>query len=632
MRASTRILSAWAAAMLVCGAGCGALDAGAEGQNDGGAMADGGHIQADAGATCELSVYPVEPEVGMTVAASVSPMGGAGPYTYDWSVLFAGTEPVATTTRNADGSAIDFAIAKAGSYDIAVVQTTGSGRECRAMKSLLVKNPTGKAEEVLLRFIPPAASGIPVQQRKLSITGGTPQGNLNFALERGITLDLPVDDGQGNQAPVFVRLVANAKGFETEAYLAAGAHVALTVLDDSYDVLVIPDETGTKRFAPTLGINQALSTLTAPTAQVTLDPGVVVSGSVSAAGGSAVAGARVILARGRLPSTIGVVDGAGVFSVRVQTGSGFGLSVAPPESSGLPDLELADGVSVTAAISDLAVEYAAAVVPVNDLAAEVRSHTGARLGEGARVTLRGQIENAGTVTVGGTVLPAPGVVRRVSTTDANGAVSFAALPAGEYDLVVEPLGHGLADDATTRALVSLPVTPSQPVPVTLFKKVTLSGTLQRPAGLGTSNIEGTTVKAILRVGGSAPPSLGIAPFTVADPTTGTFGVRVDPFDSTAHVEYALVADPPAASGMARAMRVETVAGLNDVDLSPLALPRGLLLAGTVKPEAGAPLAGVYVEAYRYRAAGLEDPVARAEAVTDAEGQFRLMFCDPDDME
>jgi hypothetical protein len=98
------------------------------------------------------------------------------------------------------------------------------------------------------------------------------------------------------------------------------------------------------------------------------------------------------------------------------------------------------------------------------------------------------------------------------------------------------------------------------------------------------------------------------------------------------VQYALVADPPSGSGMARAMRVVDVGGLVDVDLTPLPLPRGLLLAGTVKPEAGAPLAGVYVEAYRYRAAGHEDPAARAETVTDAEGRFSLMFCDPDDVE
>jgi hypothetical protein len=92
-----------------------------------------------------------------------------------------------------------------------------------------------------------------------------------------------------------------------------------------------------------------------------------------------------------------------------------------------------------------------------------------------------------------------------------------------------------------------------------------------------------------------------------------------------------VADPPAKSGMARAMSVITVNSLGDAELTPLALPRGLLLAGRVLPAFGAPLAGVYIEAFRYRAAGQEDPAARAEAYTDAEGRFSLLFCDPDDM-
>jgi hypothetical protein len=356
---------------------------------------------------------------------------------------------------------------------------------------------------------------------------------------------------------------------------------------------------------------------------------------VLAGGGGAVEGARVMLTRGRLPSTMGVADAAGLFSVRVQSGTGFGVSVSPPEGTGLPDLELPDGpegVDVAAAIGGLTVAYEVSLPPVNDLAAVIRSHTGSQAVAGARVTLRGQIQTAGKVYVGTSILTAPGVVRRVGTTDASGTVSFAKLPVGAYDLVVEPLGHGHADDATTRTVVTVADTPAPPpVAVTLFKKVMLSGTLQRPAGLGARPIEGSRVKAVLQVSGTAAPSLGAAPGAAAD-VTGAFDVRVDPADAAAPVQYALLADPPAGSGMARAMRVIEVKELVDVDLTPLALPRGLLLAGVVKPDYGAPVAGVYVEAYRYRAAGQEDPAARAEAVTDAEGRFTLVFSDPDDLE
>ena len=625
MRTSTRILAMSLIAALVIGAGCGALDMSGQAEHDGGAQGDGSHTGEDC--TCELSTYPDNPAPGTILSAMVNSIKGVSPFTFTWTATFAGSDPVPVTPRSSDLTQVDIPIDKAGSYLIEVEQRTALGYTCHAQKSLLVKNPTGKTDQVLLRFIPPASSGIPVQQQKLSITGGTPQGDLNLTLEEGISLDLDVSDGLGNTAPVFVRFVANAKGFETEAYLQAGAPAQLTVLDDSYDVLVIPDETGTKRFAPTLGVNQALSTLTPPGSRLTLDPGVVVTGSVTALGGIAVEGARVMLTRGRLPSTIGVADQTGAFSVRVQSGTDFGVSVSPPEASGLPDLELGNGVAIEATGGDVTVAYDASILPVHDLAAEIRTHDSALVVTGARVTLRGEIGTAGTVTVGTTTLPAAGVVRRVATTDGSGTVSFPGLPAGDYAVVIEPLGHGLTDDATTRAVVTLP---TSKVTVPLFKKVTLSGTLEPPADLVT-DMSTSRVKAILQVTGTAAPALGAAPTTAAD-QYGAFGMPVDPADAAAPVQYALVADPPPAKGLARGMRVVDVGGLVDINLTPLALPRGLILAGRVLPAYGAPLAGVYIEAHRYRAPGDEDPAARAEAYTDAEGQFSLVFCDPDDME
>ena len=626
MRTKTWILAVSLVAALMIGPGCGAFGAEDAGMSDGGTMSDGGHGGEDC--TCELTTYPDQPAPGTILSAQVNSIKGVSPFTFTWTATFAGSDPLPVTPRTADLTQVDIPIDKAGSYLIEVEQRTGLGYTCHAQKSLLVKNPTGKTEQVLLKFIPPASSGIPVQQQKFSITGGTPQGDLNLTLEQGISLDLDVNDGLGSTAPVFVRFVANAKGFETEAYLQAGVPVQITVLDDSYDVLVIPDESGTKRFAPTMGVNQALSTLTPPGSRLTLDPGVVVTGSVTAGGGTAVEGARVMLTRGRLPSTIGLADQTGAFSVRVQSGTGFGVSVSPPETSGLPDLELADGVAVEAAGGELTVAYDASLQPTNTLVAEIQSHTAAQVVAGARVTLRQQIDVAGTVTVGTTTLPAAGVVRRVATTDSSGTVTFPALPEGAYDLVIEPLGHGLADDATTRATVSVP---TGQVSVPLFKKVTLSGTLQRPADLVT-DLTGSRVKAILQATGAADSALGAAPTTTAKDASGSFGVPVDSVATGSTVQYALVADPPTGSKLARGMRVESVSGLVDVDLTPLALPRGLVLAGKVLPAYGAPLAGIYIEAHRYRDADHQDPAARAETYTDADGQFSLTFCDPDDME
>ena len=276
----------------------------------------------------------------------------------------------------------------------------------------------------------------------------------------------------------------------------------------------------------------------------------------------------------------------------------------------------------------MTVEYQAAALPVGEVAAKVYSSSGATVIPGARVTLLGRIADAGIVQVGSLSLKAAGVVRRVALTGEDGVVRFPAVPMGTYDLVVEPLARGGSSDATTRTVVNVP---TGLVTMQLLAKVALQGTLQRPPEFTNRPIAGSKVRATFRPGPSTLPVLGSAPITSAD-AQGAFDVRVDPLDPGLSVEYVLVADPPSASGLGRAMRVVTLSGLGSVQLPPLSLPRGLLLRGVVRPESGVPLAGVYIEAHRYRMPGHEDPAPRAEAISDEEGRFTLILGDPDDLE
>ncbi|HEY3352361.1 MAG TPA: carboxypeptidase-like regulatory domain-containing protein [Polyangia bacterium] len=581
----------------------------------------------DAGVQCtaSLTVSTRSPAPGDTIAAEVHPGPSGGPFTYDWSVTDATGAAVVVTPRTADESQVDVPIARAGSYHISVRVTGGYFQTCTAEDSLLARNPTGQPEQVVLRFVPPPASGLQIQQQVIAITGGTPQGDLNVTLDEGIPLDLALADAAGTAtADAFVRLIAHDRGFEAQAYVRAGEPLHVVLLDDAYDVLVIPDEPGAPRFAPSLAEDRALASL-AGAARLVLDPGVAVQGAVVAQDGAPLAGARVVLTSGRLPSTLGTAAGDGAFTVRVQPGA-FGLSVAAPAASGLPDLELDTGITVTAATPDLAIAYDPALAPGGDLDVTVRSYDGSAPVAGARVTLRAQVAQAGTLTSGGLSQPLPGVVRRSAVTDGAGRIVVPALPAGSYDLVVEPLGHGLSEDAVTRVAVTLP---AAPLPVQLYRKVRLSGTLARAAGVAGS-VGGTRVTAILR-GGHGAAALGAAPQASAD-DGGAFHVRIDPANPAAPLDYLLVADPPPASGLARAMQIVQVGSLGDIDVTTLHLPRGLLLAGTVRPRNGTALAGVYVEASRLRTPAQADPAARAEAVTDASGRFQILFCDPDDME
>jgi hypothetical protein len=335
--------------------------------------------------------------------------------------------------------------------------------------------------------------------------------------------------------------------------------------------------------------------------------------------GAPLAGARVVLAHERLPSTIGVADLDGTFAVRAQPGD-FGVSVAAPPASGMPDLELPAGLNVTAD-AEVLVAYAPEAAAAGDLDALVTGAAGAV--PGARVTVRALLPVAGTVTAGGATLLAPGVVRRLVAADGTGRVRLPALPAGTYDLTIEPLTHGDPNDAVTRLTVAVPGAPAL---LPLHPKVTLSGTLGGPPGVAPFDLTGTRVTALLH--GAA--GLAAAPAAAAD-GSGAFRVRIDPADPASPATYVVVADPPATSGLARGLALVSVASLGDVALTTVALPRALILAGTVRPEFGTPLAGVYVEATRYREPGREDPGVRAEAISDGLGRFTLRFCDPDDM-
>jgi hypothetical protein len=581
----------------------------------------------DSGVSCgvQITLSTSNPAPGDTIAAAAEPTAGGGPYAYAWSVTNAAGAGVPATARTADGAQVDIPIATAGSYHIAVTLTTGAAVTCSASESVLARNPAGKLDQVLLRFVPPAQSGLQIQQKVIPITGGTPQSDLNLTLDEGVPIGFDVTDATGTAtADAFVRLIANDRGFEAQAFVRAGDPLTFVLLDDAYDVLVIPDEPAAPRFAPTLAQNQSLALLAA-TGRLLLDPGVEVRGEVTGADGAPLEGARIALQRGRLPSTLGEAAADGSFVVRVQPGD-FGLSVAAPAASGMPDLELDGGITVGAVGSDLAVAYDPGLAPGGDLDLTVRANDDSVAVAGARVTLRALLPEAGTVTVGGLTQPVPGVVRRTATTDAAGRVVVPALPAGAYEVTVEPLGHGLVDDAATRVAVALPDAPRV---MQLFRKVHLTGTLARPADLAQRDITNTRVTAILSAGAGAA-ALGAAPQAAAR-ADGSFQVTIDPADPASPLDYLLVADPPAASGLARALQLVRIDRLTDVDVSALRLPRGLLLAGTVLPAHGTPLAGVYVEATRLRVPSEADPAPRAEAVTGADGRFAIVFCDPDDM-
>src|SRR5205823_2123813 len=101
-----------------------------------------------------------------------------------------------------------------------------------------------------------------------------------------------------------------------------------------YEVLVIPD----RPVAP-----QVFTGLPAELGQYAykLDDGVPISGRITGAKGP-VANARLLLRAGSLPSTVGIADATGAFTLRARSGD-FAAVVVPPSGAGLPEAHIALG-------------------------------------------------------------------------------------------------------------------------------------------------------------------------------------------------------------------------------------------------------------------------------------------------
>jgi hypothetical protein len=390
------------------------------------------------------------------------------------------------------------------------------------------------------------------------------------------------------------------------------------IQQQGYNLLLIP----AGNFAPTLfsGLPADLAGL----ANTTLfDAGINVSGQALRADGTPVTDARLVLREGTRPSTVGISNSGGAFSLLTREGD-LSVEIAAPPDSGLPDGHVDAGAGFTLArnAADPTLNMRWAALPAGALKLTIRSADGATVVARAavHVELATPIAAAGQLTVhagdgsaaaADLILPVSGSVHADAVGDDKGNVTFPALAAGSYRVTVVPPATAGATAAITAATVDV-VTAGVTRDVRIAQTVTLTGTLQPAA-----TTKGVRITAIDTGGDIVTSTVSTL---VGD--GGRYQLVVNPGRS-----YKLWAVPGANQLFARAVLGTVQAPMTDQALPTFTLAAGMATASFVR--AGGPVADALVQVFCPRSSPtcLDVTLPIAEAVTDGNGKFTVMLPD-----
>lgn len=571
-----------AAALLLalCVAGCGA---GGELPHPDASLVD---AVADApGCTVAVHFAPAMPVAGATVVAQADVLGGSGVLTYQWSVERSGA-PVTFSPVDASGRDISFVAATAGVYQVRVLVPSCSVTQ----QELNVSEPGANQRPVRLRFVPPPSLGVPPQERSVMVPGGSDFALGSVVLDPGTSFPVAVRTTGGAPLAAYLRFTARSTPDATVEAWSGGAGTAQVRLAGGHqDVLVVPDAA----LAPLV-----VTDWDPASGSLTVDSGQAWSGTVLDAGGAALAGARVSLESGGVPSTVGTTDAAGRFTLRWRDAAGVErLVVAPPAGRGLPRLELA--VAIT---GDATIRYAAGAP--RSLAGALVTVGGVAAAD-VDVALALTRPAAATIELPTSTVSAVGVQQLVLRTDGTGRLPAATAIAAAGNLYVASGGRG-AVDLTVPLGASLDV--AAPVAVT--------GRVVDSAGAA---VAGARLRAALadELAWSGAPVV-----TAQTDASGGWAMTLAPGQP-----YTLAVTDPSAR-RAGARELVTMPGAGAVPA--IALGPALRLTGELRATGiASPLRAVGVAALcQLGCAGLERERPLGEAVTDAAGRFVVAVPDP----
>lgn len=529
---------------------------------------------------------------------------------WSWNIKSPSVTPLEAKPIDDAGSLIQFPVATAGGYQV-VAQVTNDP-SC-GQRSIVI---TGVAAKPAFN-LRVTATGFPVQEKRLVPSEST---SASVSLDPGATYQIePRQTGQITVMPAYLRITSPATTFDVEGYTSHGAVHANLISNSLYDLLVVPNDS---TFAPNLFRSVTPDVWNQP---ITFDQGIRVTGLVLGPGGVPLANARTILKLEGRPSTVGLSDVNGAFTLWTRPGN-MSAIVVPPDGAGLPQANVTASAdaSVSLGSSDtslsLRMEYQPPVT--GRLTLTVRDVDGNAAVAGARVRVSSSqdLPNVGVLTSKSSDGPsitmmARGSINDEAVSDANGTATFGNLPASSYEVVVVP-PSGTLGAITSVSLTTLPA--SGATTVKLARKVSLSGRLAAPGR--SSSVAGTSITALDKTGTVA----GAVVSATAD-ATGAFSLQVDP-----NRIYQLLIQPPAGPALGRLVVGNVaVAGTDTVLMNDLTLPPGVIFAGTVSG-GNAKIDGAFLQVFCVPSATWcpDASVSLAEGVTNPDGTFSLVIPNP----
>jgi hypothetical protein len=544
-------------------------------------------------------------------------LGGTNPTTmpaWVWTIEHLQSQtPVTASVVENDAATVQFPLLRPGNYRV----TATASAAC--LGTVTVSATLTPVAQFWVRVTPPRNSKLPPLENVLVQVAAMQPRTHNLPFNIGVPVPIDPQNTSGTDViRSYVRITSPRSTVRLEGHTDLGVYTPQLDTGRPYEVLVIPDGmvapqlfTGTPEQLVQNGFK--------------LDPGIAISGRMTS-GGTPVQGARILLRTGALPSTPGLAAATGRFQLRARAGD-YAATIIPPADSGLPEARIVPGGGLIiyppappSATMDF--EWSATETSMLDLTVHRADGTPVSGPVHVRIDSEpGQLPRVGTLILDGQFhIPASGVVHLEDTSDARGALSFAALPRVKYIATLTPL-----DGTAAIATVPLDLTgAADRVSRTarLARKVSLRGRLL-PASL----TAGATISAIDPAG---DPILR-APSSPID-ASGNYALAIDPGRT-----YSLVVEANPTRSLPRTFVRTIVAPVQDAVRDDLVIPPGLPIEGVVTDARGAPIAGALIEAYcvggppacvDVNAPDTSTVRPTAEAVSDDRGSYRLLVPDP----
>lgn len=574
------------------GAGCGADFAGGDDSVD----VDSG-ASSDASDYCDIGVdfSPDEPTAGDTVYAVASVPDAGGQFLeYTWTVLHEGSDVPFVLTQP-DGSAIRFDTTDPGPH---YVQLSVTGSECFSFDAPLnVRAPGATDTTWRVRFVAPPGAPAAPQERSVVVPSGADFDMGEVSLDPGAVIAGTIEDTTGAPMAAYLRLVpAGTPDVQIDGFAGSDGGYAVRTTLEHHDLLIIPFRAD---IPPMTLLDWTPSSQT-----FVLDGGTVVTGTVRGPANDLLSGATVTVRLGGVPSTVGVTDAGGAFSVRVrpQGTQILTVDVVPPAGSGLPRLATAGAVVDLA--QSLDVRYAASLA-TQDVAGVAVEQAGAPA-PGAEVTFTGTIAGAGTLTAGTTTANASGSFAITVAASGGGVLPAALVPAAPASAIVSPASGA-------PGVVAVDLSSGAPAAIDAPAGATLTGRVIGPDGLAVASADLRAVPS----GALAAAEMGQV-HVVAD-ATGAFAL---PLAGGGAYELVITDRARQLALLRTALVVAGPASLGDLEL-----PDGLTLRGNVRLS-GSTLAGAAVTIFCETCPADERDRPAAESSTDGGGTFRATVLDP----